>query len=361
MNAKKSFSQKLAGFSQLVIPLIALALLLLFNLFRDPGFYAIGIAMNNSGNPVFTGNLISIIDSASELAIIAMGMTLVTAACGGQDISVGAVGTISGSVFVIALKSLGVINIGTVLLAALACCAVTVLFTAFNGTLVAVFRIQPMIATLILFSCGRSIAYWIVGSATPQIDSPIISAMGMTIPGIPIPTPVFGVLLVGLLLTALFHFTSLRLYTQTVGINQGAARLNGVDPVLIKLTSFLILGVCVAVAGIIGTSRMGQVNHKTLLIDIEMDAILAVAIGGNILGGGRFRISGSILGAYIIQMLTTTLLAMRVDPVNIKAYKAVVIIVIVMAGSPLIKSKLSEFFKRLRAGNAHAAVDKGVE
>ena len=115
-----------------------------------------------------------------------------------------------------------------------------------------------------------------------------------------------------------------------------------------KMLSFVILGICVSVAGIIGTSRMGQVSHKTLLIDIEMDAILAVAIGGNALGGGRFRMSGSILGAYIIQMLTTTLLAMRVDPVNIKAYKAIVIIIIVIAGSPVIKQKLTHWWNVVR-------------
>ena len=351
----KRVSARGAGLGQLLIPLVALGILLLFNLLRDPGFYAIGLSVNNSGNPVLTGNVISIIDSASELAIIAMGMTLVTAACGGQDISVGAVGTIAGSVFVKLLKAMGPITIGTVLLCALACILVTVLFTSFNGTLVSVFGIQPMIATLILFSCGRSIAYWIVGSATPQIDSPIISAMGMTIPGIPIPSPIFGVALVGLMLVAVFRFTTLRLYTQSVGINQRAARLNGINPILIKLLSFVILGVCVAVAGIIGTCRMGQVSHKTLLVDIEMDAILAVAIGGNLLGGGRFRVVGSILGAYIIQMLTTTLLAMSVDPVNIKAYKAVVIIIIVMAGSPVVKARLSGLFARLRT-----ATGKGV-
>ena len=125
----------------------------------------------------------------------------------------------------------------------------------------------------------------------------------------------------------------------------------------IKLLSFVILGLCVAIAGVIGTSRMGQVSHKTLLIDIEMDAILAVAIGGNNLGGGRFKISGSILGAYIIQMLTTTLLAMRVDPVNIKAYKAVVIIVIVIAGSPQVKAKLTSLWRRARPVSASG---KGV-
>ena len=230
MSERSIGKKKSGGVGQLLIPLVALGILLLFNLIRDPGFYSIGVAVNNSGNKVLTGNIVSIIDSASELAIIAMGMTLVTAACGGQDISVGAVGTIAGSIFVKTLKAFPDITFGTLILAILACCAVTILFTSFNGVLVSVFKIQPMIATLILFSCGRSIAYWIVGSATPQIDSPIISAMGMTIPGIPIPTPIFGVVLVGLILAAIFRLTTLRLYTESVGVNQGAARLNGINP-----------------------------------------------------------------------------------------------------------------------------------
>lgn len=350
----------IAGLGQLLIPLIALALLLLFNLFRDPGFFSIRIAENSMGGKVLTGNLISIIDSASELAIIAMGMTLVTAACGGQDISVGAVGAISGAVFVKVLQGMGAITGPSVLLGFVACCLVTILFTQFNGTLVAVFRIQPMIATLILYSCGRSIAYWINGDATPQLTSPILSAIGMTIPGIPVPTPIFLVILVGLLLVLVFKCTNISLYTQSVGINQGAARLNGINPTMIKLLSFALLGVCVSVASIIGISRLGQLNHKTLLVDIEMDAILAVAIGGNNLGGGKFRISGSVMGAYIIQMLTTTLYAMNVSPVNVKAYKAIVIIIIVVAGSPVVKEKLTGLMKKKRNGGIHPAVRKGV-
>ncbi len=352
MSGKNKSGAK-SAFSQLLIPLIALGILVIFNLIRDPGFYRISVAVNNYGNKVLTGNVISIIDSASELAIIAMGMTLVTAACGGQDISVGCVGTIAGSIFVITLKGIGDITIWSVIAAGLASIGVAVLFTLFNGTLVSVFNIQPMIATLILFSCGRSIAYWIVGSATPQISGPIITAMGFTIPGIPIPTPIFGVIAVGLLLMLVFKLTTLRLYTQSVGINKGASRLNGINPVAVKLISFVILGVCVAIAGIIGTSRMGQVSLKTLLIDIEMDAILAVAIGGNNLGGGRFRLSGSILGAYIIQMLSTTLQSMKVPPANIKAYKAIVIIIIVLAGSPVLKSKITALKNRRLAGTVN--------
>ena len=188
--------------SQLLIPLVALGILLLFNLIRDPGFFSITMKTNNEGNAVLAGNLISIIDSASELAIIAMGMTLVTAACGGQDISVGSVGAISGAFFVLILKAFPEITIGTVILGIVVSILATMLFMTFNGTLVSVFGIQPMIATLILFSCGRSIAYMVNGgNATPQIFSPIISAMGMTIPGIPVPTPIFAVLAVGLILT----------------------------------------------------------------------------------------------------------------------------------------------------------------
>ena len=348
----KKLKNGASGLGQLLIPLVALGILILFNLFRDVGFFSIGTRVNNSGNVVLTGNLISIIDSASELAIIAMGMTLVTAACGGQDISVGAVGAISGAVFVKVVLGIGRITVGTILLGLLLCCLATILFKLFNGTLVAVFRIQPMIATLILFSCARSIAYWINGDATPQLNSPIISSIGMTIPGIPIPTPIFAVILVGLLLYLVFRFTSLRLYVQSVGINEGAARLNGIHPIKIKLITFILLGVCVSVAALIGVCRLGQLNHKTLLVDIEMDAILAVAIGGNSLGGGRFKLSGSILGAYIIQMLTTTLYAMNVAPVNVKAYKAIVIIIIVVAGSPVVKARLTALWNRLRAKRA---------
>ncbi len=340
------------GVGQLLIPLIAILLLVVFNLIRDPSFFSIGTTVNNAGTTVLSGNLISIINGASELAILAMGMTLVTAACGGQDISVGAGAAIAGSVFVRVLKSGSSITGLTVLLAFLACCVVSMLFSSFNGTLVAVFGIQPMIATLILYTCGRSIAYWINGGATPTVSSGIISSIGSFIPNVPIPTPIFIVVIMAILLNLAFRFTNLSLYTQSVGINQAASRLNGINPTFIKMLSFIILGICVSVAGTIGVCRLSLINHETLLLDVEMDAILAVAIGGNSLGGGRFRISGSVLGAYIIQMLTTTLYAMKVPSTDVKAYKAVVIILLVVMGSPVVKKKVSGLIARRRAGSA---------
>ena len=353
---KNSTKKLLTGnLGQLTIPLIAICLLILFNLIRDPSFFSIGIMHNNDGNVVLAGNLISIINGASELAILAMGMTLVTAACGGQDISVGAAAAIAGSVFVKILKSASSISGGIVLLAFVCACIVAMLFGTFNGTLVAVFKIQPMIATLILYTCGRSIAYWINGGATPTVSSPIITAIGGFIPGVPVPTPVLIVIATGILFKLVFHFTSLELFTQSVGINGSAARLNGINSTFIKLLSFIILGICVSIAGSIGVSRLGLINHETLLIDIEMDTILAVAIGGNSLGGGKFKIGGSIIGAYVIQMLTITLYAMKVSSTDVKAYKAIVIVLLVVLGSPVVKEKFAKFVAKRKA------MTKGVE
>ncbi|MBR6152628.1 MAG: ABC transporter permease [Lachnospiraceae bacterium] len=355
--SKKVFGLNLG---QLTIPIIAICLLVIFNLIRDPGFFAIEITHNNDGNAVLAGNLISIINAASELAILAIGMTLVTAACGGQDISVGAAAAIAGSTFVKILKTSETINGWTVLLAFLCACIVAMIFGSFNGTLVAVFKIQPMIATLILYTCGRSIAYWINGGATPTVESPIIKAIGSNIPGMPIPTPVLIVIGVAILFKLLFHFTSLELFTQSVGINGSAARLNGINSTFIKLLSFIILGVCVAFSGCIGVSRLGLINHETLLLDVEMDTILAVAIGGNSLGGGKFKISGSIIGAYVIQMLTITLYAMKVSSTDVKAYKAIVIVLLVVIGSPVIKAKFAKLMSRVKMNQTRVST-KGAE
>ena len=352
MSAVRKTMKKKGILSQLMIPLIALGLLVVFNLIRDPGFFSIETKLNNTGNTVLAGNLISIINGASELAVLAIGMTLVTAACGGQDISVGAAAAIAGSVFVKVIRGAADVTGGTVILAFLACCVVAMLFGSFNGMLVSVFKIQPMIATLILYTCGRSIAYWINGGATPTITSPITNAIGSFIPGVPIPTPVIIVAVMVLLFSLAFRFTTLELYTQAVGINQSAARLNGINTTFIKLLSFILLGVCVSVAGCIGVCRLQLINHETLLLDIEMDTILAVAIGGNSLGGGKFRISGSILGAYIIQMLTTTLYAMKVSSTDVKAYKAIVIVLLVVIGSPVVKRWFSRVMMNIRSGNA---------
>ena len=338
---------------QIFIPIAALLILAIFNLIADPSFYKITLGYNSAGNPVLSGYLITILDYGSELAILAIGMTLVTAASGGQDISVGAAIAISGSVILRVLcgtNSRQDTFQAPIIVAFLISCVVAMLFGAFNGALVAYFKIQPMVATLILYTAGRSIAAWINNNELPIVNDATFAVFGGFIPGIPIPTPVFIAAACILVTVLVLKFTNLGLYTQAVGINESSSRLNGLNPAFIKFLTFVILGLCVAVAGLIKVSRLSSINYSVIAKDIEMDAILAVALGGNALGGGKFNMTASILGAFVIQFLTTTLYKFNVQSDALPAYKAVVVILLVVFSAPVVREKMGEFFKRMKAG-----------
>ncbi|WP_312614011.1 ABC transporter permease [Oscillibacter sp.] len=334
---------------QIFIPIAALLILVVFNLIADPSFFAISLDHNSAGNPVLSGYLITILDNASELVILAIGMTLVTAASGGQDISVGAAIAIGGSVVLRVLcgtDSRPEVLHAPIIVAFLVCCLVSMLFGAFNGVLVAYFKIQPMVATLILFTAGRSIAAWINNNELPIISDATFGYFGNFIPGIPIPTPVFIAVVCMLVIAAVLKFTNLGLYTQAVGINAHSSRLNGIDPAFIKFITYVIMGLCVAVAGFIKVSRFSTINYSVVAKDIEMDAILAVALGGSSLSGGKFNMAASILGAYVIQFLTTTLFKFNVVSSALPAYKAVVVILLVVLSAPVVRERLGILAKR---------------
>ncbi len=341
--------------TQLLIPLIPLCLLIIFNLILNPAFLNIGI--NEKG--VISGYPISILNNATELVIIVLGMTLVTAASGGQDISVGALAAIAGATFYRILMAGDLESPGQILLAILACIGVTMLFGAFNGALVSVFKIQPMIATLILFSCGRSFAYWIGDEPNATFKSVAVEKLAVNFPGFPIPTPILICLLIGILFFLLLKFTNMGLYAQAVGINQDASKLNGINSTMVKWLTFIILAACCAVAGFIRTSRLQLISYEKQLLDIEMDAILAVAIGGNSLGGGKYSITGSVLGAYTLQTLQTTLDVLKIKSTDIRAYKAIVIILLVVLASKPVKKLITQTVAKIRSGSHKTGLSGG--
>ena len=348
-------TKKISFNKQLLIPIAAIIALAIFNLIVDPSFFKITLGTNSAGNPVLSGYLITILDYGSELAILAIGMTLVTAASGGQDISVGATIAIAGSVILRVLcgnNSRPDTLQAPIIVAFLVACVVAMLFGAFNGILVAYFKIQPMVATLILFTAGRSIAAWINNNELPIISEPSFGYFGGYIPGIPIPTPFFIAMICVIVIMLVLKFTTLGLYTQAVGINGSSSRLNGINPQFIKFLTFVILGLCVAVAGLIKVSRLSTINYSVIAKDIEMDAILAVALGGNALSGGKFNMTASILGAYVIQFLTTTLYKMNVNSEALSAYKAVVVIVLVVLSTPVVRKKLAQLWSKLTVKQA---------
>jgi simple sugar transport system permease protein len=334
---------KAHGF-QVFLPLSVLAILILINLIKGADYFSISII-----NGALYGNIPNILFGASELVILSIGMTLVTSSSGGQDISVGVAAAITSSVFVRILLSAGGTTWLTILVAFLASCVVGIVIGTFNGTLVAIFNVQPMVATLILFTAGRSIAFLIYGRLSPILANGLTSQIGSVIPGIPIQTPIILTVVFIVLFAVLLKTTNLKLYSQSVGINQRAARLNGINPVRIKFLTYMILGVCTAVAGFIAVTKAGRHDSVNLLKFVEMDAILAVAIGGNALGGGKFSISGSIIGAYTIEVLNRTLLRLEVDTETIKAFKAVFIIILMVIASPVAREFAAKGMKWVRA------------
>lgn len=340
---------------RLFIPIAFLAFLLLINIFINPGFLRISMGRDSIGNPVLIGNLINILNNATELVILSIGMTLVTASSRGQDISVGATIAIVGGVIMRVLcgnETQPTQLQAPVIVALLLGCLAGMACGAFNGILVSKFNIQPMVATLILFTAGRSIGSMAMGGLKPKAAASF-GYYGNFIPGFPIPTPILITIVVIAITFLTLTKTNLGLYTRAVGINDKSSSLNGLNPAMIKLLTFVILGLCVGIAGFVQSSRVQTVNPYTIVPSIEMDVILAVALGGNSLAGGKFNMTGSIIGAYTIQTLTSMLTTLNVNTNAVPVFKAVIIILLVAIQTPIVKS----YFNNKAKFSKLAAVD----
>lgn len=337
----------------LFLPLACLAAVLLANVIKTPDFFVISL---NKG--MLYGYVIDVINRASELVILAVGMTLVTASSGGQDISVGAVMAVAGAVCCQILSG-GEVSVtelqNPLWFAVAAALLATTLCGVFNGFLVAKMNIQPMVATLILFTAGRGIAQLVTRGQITYIRVDAYKYFGGFFPNCPVPTPVFIALATVLIVSLVLKKTALGLYVESVGINGSAARLVGLNATRIKWVTYAICGLLSGIAGFVASSRIYSADANNIGLNLEMDAILAVALGGNILGGGKFSLAGSVIGAYTIQALTTTLYAMNVSSDQLPVYKAVVVVIIVVLQSPVFQ-KLTAGRKNRVGGKKEAAV-----
>ena len=309
---------------RLFLPIFCLALVLLVNVITTPNFFAISVR-----DGVLYGYIIDIINRASELVILAIGMTLVVSSSAGTDISVGAIMAVSAAVCCNILSGgerAATEFANPLILGFLAALAVGILIGCFNGFLVSKLNIQPMVATLIMFTAGRGIAQLITDGQITYVRVDSYKILGSSFPGVPVPTP-FIVAVVLVVVTAV-------MYIQSVGINKRASRLIGIKSVMIIFLTYAYCGLCSGLAGLIASSRIYSADANNIGLNMELDAILAVAIGGNSLGGGKFSIAGSVIGAYTIQALTTTLYAMHVSSDQVPVYKAIVVVIIVTLQSP---------------------------
>lgn len=345
---KTSLWKKITG-NRLFLPIICLIVVLLINVIKTPAFFQVSIR-----NGVLYGYIIDVINRASELVILAVGMTLVTAASGGQDISVGAVMAVAAAVCCQILSG-GEVSTNVfhnpLFVAIIAALAASAVCGAFNGFLVAKLHIQPMVATLILYTAGRGIAQLVTQGQITYIRVGTYQVMGGYIGKCPIPTPIFFAVGAVLIVYLVLKKTALGLYIESVGINGNASRLVGLNSTMIKFLTYVMCGVLAGIAGIVASSRIYSADANNIGLNLEMDAILAVALGGNFLGGGKFSLMGSVIGAFTIQALSTTLYAMNVSADQLPVYKAIVVVVIVCLQSPVVKKVSADWrAKRKPAG-----------
>lgn len=325
---------------QLFLPVFSMILVMLINVVYDVanGNNALNFFMITIKNGILYGRLIDILNRGSEVAILAIGMTLVVSASAGTDISVGSVMSLAGGFCCMLLAGYGVANVNEyacpLVIGLLAGIAIAVICGIFNGFLVAYMNIQPMIATLILWSAGRAIGLLLCNSQIVYVRVPSFQFFGAYC-GI-IPTPIIIAALCIVLALIVLKTTALGTYIQSVGINKKASRIAGLNSAKIILSCYAICGLCAGIAGLVATSRIYSADTNNIGLNMELDAILAVALGGNSLGGGKFNLAGSIIGAYTIQAITTTLYALGVSSAQAPVFKAIVVIIIVVIQAPAV-------------------------
>jgi ribose/xylose/arabinose/galactoside ABC-type transport system permease subunit len=308
--------------------LVILAAVLLLNFLVFPDFFRIEFQ-----NGRLFGNLIDVLNRGAPTALLCIGMTLVIATRG-IDLSVGAVMAIAGAV----AASLVVDGHGwqTALIGAL---AVGSLCGLWNGLLVAVLRIQPIVATLVLMVAGRGIAQLVTeGTILTFVNPGLIHLGAGTIAGIPTPILIWTGL--GLLVAAVVRKTALGMLIEAIGINESSSRLAGINSRVLIVSVYLISGFCAALAGVIVAADIKGADANNAGLWLELDAILAVVIGGNSLLGGRFSILASLIGALIIQSVNSVILLSGMPPEFNLVIKALIIIAILVIQSPTVKHAL---------------------
>ncbi|WP_309668036.1 ABC transporter permease, partial [Tabrizicola sp.] len=263
----------------------------------------------------------------STIVIVAVGMTLVIAT-GGIDLSVGSLMAISGAIapmiFLGNLVEIGWVPAAVAVAMFVAVAATTVL-GAFNGWLIARFRIQPIVATLVLFIAGRGIAQVMTNGNLQVFKLPEFQWIGLGRP-FGIPAQVIVMLCIVVFAAWVLARTSFGRQLLAIGGNERAARLSGIATGRIKIAVYAISGALAGVAGLVVIAINSASDANLVGMGMELDAIAAVAVGGTLLSGGRATIIGTLLGALIIQLVRYTLLANGVPDAAALVVKAAIII-----------------------------------
>ncbi|MET0734270.1 MAG: ABC transporter permease [Microbacterium sp.] len=309
-------------------PAVALLVLIAINTIARPQFIVVTVRDGE-----LYGALIDILRNSAPLMLVALGMTIVIATRG-IDLSVGAIMAVSGAVALTIIDgSSDPGNLGTVLVALGVALVVSLVLGVWNGFLVAVVGIQPIIATLVLMLAGRGVALLITeGFITTVNSTPYEFIATGYLVGLPF---AFLISIAAIAVISLVERrTALGMLTEAVGINPEASRLAGVRARGIVFSAYVASGLLAGIAGIIYSSNIRAADANAAGLFIELYAILAVVLGGTSLMGGKFTIAGTVIGVLTIQTLEATILFLGVPSAQSPVFFAIVVIVVVLVQSP---------------------------
>jgi galactofuranose transport system permease protein len=346
--------------SRLFWPLVALALILITDALFAPGFFKIGIVDGH-----LFGNVIDVFNNSAPLMLVAIGMTMVIAT-GGVDLSVGAVIAISAAMGAVLINpALGTKLITNDILTkdatntplwliVVADLAAGTLCGLWNGWLVSRGKIQPMVATLILMVAGRGIAQLITNGQIMTIYyTPYFFFGNGFILGLPV--SIYIVAIVFLFAWILVRKTSIGMFIEAVGGNAKATYYSGISEKNIKLFVYVFCGFCAAIAGLILSSYVHSADGNNNGLNYELDAILAVVIGGTLMSGGRFSLLASVVGALVIWTFTITMYTFGVPANALLAGRAVLVLVVILLYSDYARRFLNKFVDR--KGSQHGTAN----
>jgi simple sugar transport system permease protein len=350
MAQSQSLWKRFTG-SQVFWPLVALGLIMLFNAIFTPGFFKLEIKDGH-----LFGSLIDIINRGAPLMVLAIGMTMVIATAG-VDLSVGAVVAISAATATVLInpalgkeliasdklvQDVSATPLPVVIAAAL---LISTLCGLWNGILVSRGNIQPMVATLVLMVAGRGIAQLITGGQIITVYfTPYFFIGNGYLAGVPF--TLFIVAAVFLIAWLLTRKTAVGMFVESVGINARSSFYSGISEKNIKLLVYTVSGICAGVAGLIISSNIKSADANNAGLGYELDAILAVVIGGTLMSGGRFSLLASVIGALVIQSMTTTMYAIGVPAMAAQAVKALVVLAVILLYSQQVRDGLSGLMER---------------
>lgn len=283
---------------QLAVLVLALAV----NGLVSPAFFHLGVTEGR-----LYGGIVDVLIRGAPTILLALGMALVIATRG-VDLSVGAIMAIVGAAAAVTVNQghgwAAAVGVG--LAAGLAC-------GLWNGFLVTALGIEPIVATLILMVAGRGVAQLITeGRIVTFVDPALAWIGGGSMLGVPAPVAIALAALAALLW--LTRRTALGLFVEAVGVNVGASRLAGVRASGVLLWVYALSGLLAAVAGLIATADIRAADANNVGLWLELDAILAVVLGGGSLYGGRFSLSRVLLGALALQAIKTGILRAGLPP-----------------------------------------------